>query len=114
VAGAGADAEITEWQGLNCCGVAPENAVPLDGPRLRPRHPHGRHFGCQSLPRMARIGRMSEVTRILSQLEAGHSAAASELLPLVYEELRNLAAAKLAQEKPGQTLQATALVHEAY
>ena len=58
--------------------------------------------------------RMSDVTRILSQIEQGDPKAAEELLPLVYEELRKLAAAKLAQEKPGQTLQATALVHEAY
>src|ERR1700704_2050912 len=57
---------------------------------------------------------MSDVTRILSQIEQGDSAAAEQLLPLVYAELRKLAAAKLAQENPGQTLQATALVHEAY
>jgi RNA polymerase sigma factor (TIGR02999 family) len=57
---------------------------------------------------------MSDVTRILSQIEAGDPNAAEELLPLVYDELRKLAAAKLAYEKPGQTLQATALVHEAY
>src|ERR1700693_3173624 len=57
---------------------------------------------------------MSEVTRILSAIEQGDPHAAEQLLPLVYEELRNLAAAKLAQEKPGQTLQATALVHDAY
>ena len=57
---------------------------------------------------------MSDVTRILSQIEAGDSLAAEQLLPLVYDELRKLATAKLAQEKPGQTLQATALVHEAY
>ena len=57
---------------------------------------------------------MSEVTRILSQIESGDPAAAEQLLPLVYEELRKLAAARLAQEKPGQTLQATALVHDAY
>jgi hypothetical protein len=57
---------------------------------------------------------MSDVTRILSEMEAGEERAAEELLPLVYEELRKLAAAKLAQEQPGQTLQATALVHEAY
>lgn len=57
---------------------------------------------------------MSDVTRILSAIEQGDSQAAEELLPLVYDELRNLAASKLAQEKPGQTLQATALVHEAY
>ena len=57
---------------------------------------------------------MSEVTRILSQIEQGDPQAAEKLLPLVYDELRKLAAVKLAQEKPGQTLQATALVHEAY
>ena len=54
------------------------------------------------------------VTPILSRIESGDPAAAEQLLPLVYEELRKLAAVKLAQEKPGQTLQATALVHEAY
>src|SRR5215475_6814684 len=57
---------------------------------------------------------MSDVTRILSAIEQGDSSAAEQLLPLVYEELRRLAAHKLAHEKPGQTLQATALVHEAY
>ena len=57
---------------------------------------------------------MSDVTRILSQINDGDPHAAEQLLPLVYEELRKLAAAKMAQEKPGQTLQATALVHEAY
>ena len=57
---------------------------------------------------------MSDVTRILSQIEQGDPQAAEKLLPLVYAELRKLAAAKLAQEKPGQTLVATALVHEAY
>jgi RNA polymerase sigma factor (TIGR02999 family) len=57
---------------------------------------------------------MSELTRILSAIEQGDPRAAEQLLPLVYEELRKLAAQKLAQEKPGQTLQATALVHEAY
>src|SRR6478609_8356097 len=57
---------------------------------------------------------MSDVTRILSQIEHGDPQAAEKLLPLVYDELRKLAAVKLAQEKPGQTLQATALVHEAY
>lgn len=57
---------------------------------------------------------MSEVTRILEQIDSGNAQAAGELLPLVYDELRKLAAAKLAHEKPGQTLQATALVHEAY
>src|SRR5262245_46842980 len=57
---------------------------------------------------------MSEVTRILSTIEAGDPSAAEQLLPLVYDELRKLAAHKLAQETPGQTLEATALVHEAY
>ena len=57
---------------------------------------------------------MSNVTRILGAIERGDAQAASELLPLVYEELRQLAAQKMAQEPPGQTLQATALVHEAY
>ena len=57
---------------------------------------------------------MSDITRILSDIEKGDPTAAEQLLPLVYDELRNLAAARLAREKPGQTLQATALVHEAY
>jgi RNA polymerase sigma factor (TIGR02999 family) len=57
---------------------------------------------------------VSEVTHILSAIEQGDPRAAEQLLPLVYDELRMLAAQKLAQEKPGQTLQATALVHEAY
>jgi RNA polymerase sigma factor (TIGR02999 family) len=57
---------------------------------------------------------MSEATRLLDAASAGDARAAEELLPLVYEELRKLAASRLAEEKPGQTLQATALVHEAY
>jgi RNA polymerase sigma factor (TIGR02999 family) len=57
---------------------------------------------------------MTEVTRILSAIEAGDPQAADQLLPLVYDELRKLAAVRLGQENPGQTLQATALVHEAY
>lgn len=57
---------------------------------------------------------MSDVTHILSGIESGDPAAAEQLLPLVYDELRKLAALRLTQEKPGQTLQATALVHEAY
>ena len=57
---------------------------------------------------------MSDVTQILSAIEQGDDHASEQLLPLVYDELRKLAAAKLAQENPGQTLQATALVHEAY
>ena len=57
---------------------------------------------------------MNDVTHILSAIENGDPQAAEKLLPLVYDELRKLAAQRLAQEKPGQTLQATALVHEAY
>jgi len=57
---------------------------------------------------------MSEVTRVLAAIERGEAHAAEELLPLVYDQLRQLAAQKLAREKPGHTLQATALVHEAY
>jgi hypothetical protein len=57
---------------------------------------------------------MSHVTRILSAIEQGDLQAAEQLLPLIYGELRKLAASKLAHEKPGQTLEATALVHEAY
>ncbi len=60
------------------------------------------------------LERMNEVTRILEAIERGDPHAASELLPLIYEELRKLASRKLAHEKPGQTLDATALVHEAY
>ena len=56
---------------------------------------------------------MTEITRILTAIEQGEPRAAEKLLPLVYEELRRLAAARLAQEQPGQTLDATALVHEA-
>jgi len=60
------------------------------------------------------MGLMDDVTQILSQFESGDPAAAEKLLPMVYDELRKLAAAKFANESPGQTLQATALVHEAY
>jgi RNA polymerase sigma factor (TIGR02999 family) len=60
------------------------------------------------------LGGMADVTRILNAIEAGEPTAAAELLPLVYDELRKLAAAWLRNENPGQTLQATALVHEAY
>ena len=65
-----------------------------------------------SVPRYPDL--MNDVTRILSEIDKGDDSAAERLLPLVYDELRKLAAAKLAHEKPGQTLQATALVHEAY
>jgi RNA polymerase sigma factor (TIGR02999 family) len=60
------------------------------------------------------LGGMPDLTQILAAIEQGDPNAAADLLPLVYDELRKLAAARLAEEKPGQTLQATALVHEAY
>src|SRR5262245_11238553 len=66
------------------------------------------------VPRAVDLTNMTDVTRILSAIEQGDPDAADQLLPLVYDELRQLAAHKLANEKPGQTLQATALVHEAY
>lgn len=65
-------------------------------------------------PTLYTLTAMTGVTQILSAIEAGDPSAAEQLLPLVYEELRKLAAQRLAQDKPGQTLQATALVHEAY
>ena len=68
----------------------------------------------QLRPASVILGYMSEVTHILSAIEHGDPHAAEQLLPLVYDELRKLASQRLAQEKPGQTLQATALVHEAY
>src|SRR5687768_17358797 len=72
-------------------------------------------FARGTLPRLHFNQRsMHEVTRILSAVQQGDPVAAAQLLPLVYDELRRLAAQRLAQEKPGQTLQATALVHEAY
>jgi RNA polymerase sigma factor (TIGR02999 family) len=64
--------------------------------------------------RRCRLSDMSDVTRILDQIQQGDRKAAKQLLPLVYDELRKLAALRMAQEKAGQTLQATALVHEAY
>src|SRR5262249_5682697 len=70
--------------------------------------------GLRTAPAGGMLSSMSDVTRILSAIEQGDPSAADQLLPLVYDELRQLAAQKLAQEKPGQTLQPTALVHEAY
>ena len=66
------------------------------------------------MPVLAPVPTMSEVTRILFAIERGDAHAADELLPLVYDELRKLAADKMCHEKPGLTLEATALVHEAY
>jgi len=67
-----------------------------------------------SRSRSGTLGRMADVTQLLDAAAAGDSRAAAELLPLVYDELRKLAAARMSVEQPGQTLQATALVHEAY
>src|SRR5438067_13854187 len=75
---------------------------------LRP--PSGETSGSQH----GRLRNMTDVTRILSAIEQGDPHAAEQLLPVVYDELRKLAAQQLAHEAPGQTLQATALVHEAY
>jgi RNA polymerase sigma factor (TIGR02999 family) len=75
-------------------------------------HDLGQDIPLQSFS--VRVPLMSEVTRVLSAIEGGDPHAMEQLLPLVYDELRKLAAQKLAQEKPGQTLEATALVHEAY
>src|SRR5262245_58805452 len=71
-------------------------------------------MGRSGLPILKAASSMSDVTQILSRIEAGDPSATEHLLPLVYDELRRLAAHRLAHEKPGQTLEATALVHEAY
>src|SRR5262249_48015511 len=76
-----------------------------------PRRPTAR---CREASPRCTITGMSEVTRILDRIQHGDADAADQLLPLVYDELRRLAAERMAQERPGQTLQATALVHEAY
>src|SRR5262249_41705094 len=76
--------------------------------------PTGRQRSRTVLADLGEESPMNEVTRVLSAIEGGDPHAAEQLLPLVYEELRKLAAQKLAQEKPGQTLQGTVLVHEAY
>src|SRR5258708_36620270 len=79
------------------------------------RSPRRGWYNHRLLPRLIlQVRPMSEVTRILSAIHQGDPHAAGQLLPLVYDELRQLAAQKLAQETPGQTLQPTALVHEAY
>src|SRR5262245_20358542 len=96
-------------------GISPTPA-PVWLPNLTTRCPL--RFDCppgetSRFPR-GKLATMSEVTRILSAIEQGDPHAAEQLLPLLYNELRQLASQKLAQEAPGQTLQATALVHEAY
>src|SRR5690349_15108294 len=96
----------TDAIGTSITGIGSRNsqAIPVlwPPPSETSRSPRGR------------LASMSDVTRILSAIETGDPHAAEQLLPLVYDELRKLAAQRLAQEAPGQTLQATALVHEAY
>jgi ECF sigma factor len=94
---------IGRWNGI----IMP----PLSGSRNPPVCPSSPLLSPQ---RLSSILPVSQVTRILDQIRQGDSHAAEKLLPLVYDELRKLAAQRLANEKPGQTLQATALVHEAY
>lgn len=93
-----------QWQGA------------YDGKAFRSRGPGrlGATAHCQGLCRALSWAVMHDVTRILNAIDQGDQQAAEQLLPLVYDELRMLAAQKLAQEKPGQTLDATGLVHEAY
>src|SRR5216683_1159774 len=89
------------------------NKLTFIGPRIaNGAHERGRGHSAGLLKRLGPP--MNEVTRVLSAVEQGDPHAAEQLLPLVYDELRKLAARRLAQEAPGQTLQATALVHEAY
>src|SRR4051794_8419479 len=93
---------------LGCCAQCRGRRA---RPQGRRRDPPGRlrnRYGAVIL------GRMTEVTRLLDALSKNDPRAAAELLPLLYDELRQLAAARLAQEQPGQTLDATALVHEVY
>lgn len=96
--------------------VAPTRAAAsstLDAQRMRVRRTNPTYNGAwKVLPPWG--GSMSDVTRILTAIEQGDPHAAEQLLPVVYDELRKLAAQRLAEEKPGQTLQATALVHDAY
>jgi RNA polymerase sigma factor (TIGR02999 family) len=96
----------------------PAGAALLDqhsqGPDAGERRAIGVRFPIAGRSRPGYASGMADVTQILSSIEAGDPNAAEELLPLVYDELRKLAAARLADEKPGQTLQPTALVHEAY
>ncbi|MFO0906691.1 MAG: ECF-type sigma factor [Pirellulales bacterium] len=87
---------------------------PMPGRRSLAPRPHVTDGKLGGWTAAEKVRIMTDVTQILSQIEQGDARAASQLLPLVYGELRKLAAAKLAQEQPGQTLQPTALVHEAY
>src|SRR5438105_1133898 len=96
----------------------PESEKWIKGPREFPQRipavPLAKRDRLTSPLSMVILDGMSDVTRVLSAIEQGDPHAADQLLPLVYEELRKLATQKMAQEAPGQTLQATGLVHEAY
>jgi RNA polymerase sigma factor (TIGR02999 family) len=96
-------------------GLTWENVVPSTH-LLDPlaSSPQARYYLGRLVTKRASGDIMADVTHILSAIEEGDASAAEQLLPLVYDELRKLAAQRMAQEKPGQTLQATALVHEAY
>src|SRR5262249_36786538 len=102
----------------SCVGVSARSALSISACVRRSIQPN--HASLPPTPSetshspRGRLPSMTDVTRILSAIEQGDPHAAEQLLPLVYDELRQLAAQKLAQEKPGQTLEATALVHEAY
>src|SRR5262249_60587570 len=102
--GQGVGIYLGRWMSALCRPRAVESG------QRRPEVARGR--GASGWPRIPT--RMNEITRILSAIERGDGPAAEQLLPLVYDELRRLAAEKMAHEKPGHTLQATALVHEAY
>src|SRR5207249_2940107 len=96
-------------------GLGESGSVRVRAGLLRDRGDPSRHaFRVEGDCSEGKLSGMTDVTQILAAVEAGDPKAAAELLPLVYDELRKLAAARLADEKPGQTLQATALVNEAY
>src|SRR5205814_1833513 len=100
--------------GVAASAECPAGIPPSSHRRESPGSSHTPLAVCLPGARPVDSGFMADVTRILNAIEGGDPHAAEQLLPLVYDELRRLAAQKVAQESPGQTLQATALVHEAY
>src|SRR5262249_37438861 len=111
--------QTAHWQAARQAARVVDRPWPQKRRQAKPRQDHSVSFCCGRGHGYAALGRlywsaMNEVTRILSVIEHGDPQSAEQLLPVVYDELRQLAARKLAHEKPGQTLQATALVHEAY
>ncbi len=102
-------ASLSGWQlGGKVAGLVVAEGISWQTPVIDPR------ASGSALPGLVSFMGMNDVTRVLAAIERGDPTAADELLPLVYDELRVLAASRLAREHPGQTLQATALVHEAY